>query len=109
MSTTQEILHRLAASDGYDEAYVLRHQAPSFAEYLRQQLQARGISRAQLIRALCVERAYGYQPADAHGAVSENDGTGCAAAPASGRRGGVVRARPAGRPGHFRAGKGHVL
>ena len=61
MSTTQEILHRLAASDGYDEAYVLRHQAPSFAEYLRQQLQARGISRAQLIRALCVERAYGYQ------------------------------------------------
>lgn len=61
MANTEEIYRHIVAEERYDEAFVLRNPAPSLGEYLAGQLQARGITKAALIRALCVERVYGYQ------------------------------------------------
>ena len=52
MANTEEIYRHIVAEERYDEAFVLRNPAPSLVEYLAGQLQARGITKAALIRAL---------------------------------------------------------
>lgn len=61
MADTREVYHHIVGGVSYDEAYVLKNQAPPFSVYLARQLEARGVSRSKLIEALCIDRVYGYQ------------------------------------------------
>ena len=58
---TNELYQHIVESDHYEERLVLSNPHPELATYLASRMEQKGVSRAQLIRMLNVDRVYGYQ------------------------------------------------
>lgn len=61
MLETKELFLRITGEDQFDEQLILENPQMELVEYVEQLLEERGVIRADLIRALDVDRVYGYQ------------------------------------------------
>lgn len=58
---TSQLEERLGSSEEFDEALIAENACPELRELLETHMNGAGLSRAELIRRLNVERTYGYQ------------------------------------------------
>lgn len=58
---TSQLEERLGAAESFDEELILENGAPEFCAEIAAQMEKRGVSRAELIKRLDIDRSYGYQ------------------------------------------------
>lgn len=59
--TTVDIEQELRNMENFDENIILDNPAPSFCDYLNEELEKAGVNRSKLIHTLNLDRSYGYQ------------------------------------------------
>lgn len=58
---TSQLEEHLEAAESFDEEFVLANGAPEFCTEIAALMEKTGVSRAELIKLIDVERTYGYQ------------------------------------------------
>lgn len=58
---TSQLEERLETAETFDESLILENTAPEFCSAIAEYIEKKGVSRADLIRRIDVERTYGYQ------------------------------------------------
>lgn len=58
---TSQLEERLGAAESFDEDLILENGAPEFCAAISAIMEKKGVSRAELIKRLDLDRSYGYQ------------------------------------------------